>query len=80
MMTRRTRFTPKLGIVCLLMLVVVAACGNKTGQVFSGSNSAPAILQPAGGSQFDPQGEQIDQGLQDLENDLNSVDMLNDFK
>ena len=79
-MMRRTRFTPKLGIVCLLMLVFAAACGNQTGQTLSGSNSAPAILQPANASQIDLPGEQIDRGLQDLEDDLNSVDTLNDFK
>ncbi len=79
-MQRSMRLGVKLLIVSVLMVLFVAACGGQSNQAIVGSNSNPTSIQSADTAQVDSQGDQIDRDLQNLENDLNSVDTLNDFK
>ena len=90
-MTRLSRFT-SIALLTVLLVSLLAACSGPIGSRGStGSNQPPAVGQsstikpgaaPADHSsiQTDPQGDDIEQSLDNLANDLNSIDTLDDIK
>ncbi len=90
-MTRFTRFT-SIALLTILLVSLLAACGGPTGSRGStGSRQPPAVIQPStvkpGAApadhsrvQTDSQGDDIEQSLDKLAHDLNSIDTLDDIK
>ncbi len=68
---RRVLLAIMIGAVLIGMLV---ACGP------SGSSSKPSVGSPANASSGRSTGDEIDQALTQLENDLNSIDTLDDLQ
>jgi hypothetical protein len=65
----------RLMVVCVLSAALLAACGLRRGGRNSedASGSTPAVIQS------DPQWDEIEQSLQQLEDDVNNIDTLDDL-
>jgi uncharacterized lipoprotein YehR (DUF1307 family) len=68
-------------VIASVLIVMLAACGGSiSNRTASGSSAQPGVSSPAQTSNGASTGDEIDRALTQLENDLNSVDTLDDLQ